>query len=74
LASVQGATWIKIAVNIYGIKLKGFLNVNHKTIDHIAGNQNAIKERGPFIGICAEFNHIGIFNDIYLIGIRLNQI
>ncbi len=52
-------------------KLYAILDVNFKTIDHIAGVRPATKDRRPFIGRHPKFKNIGIFNGLGSKGVSL---
>ena len=52
-------------------KLKAILDVNFKTINHIAGIRPATKDRRPFIGIHPRYENIGIFNGLGSKGVSL---
>ena len=52
-------------------KLNAVLDVNFKTINHIAGIRPATKDRRPFIGRHPEFENIGIFNGLGSKGVSL---
>ena len=52
-------------------KLNAILDVNFKTINHIAGIRPATKDRRPFIGRHPEFENIGIFNGLGSKGVSL---
>jgi glycine/D-amino acid oxidase-like deaminating enzyme len=52
-------------------KLNAILDVNFKTINHIAGIRPATKDRRPFIGRHPRFENIGIFNGLGSKGVSL---
>jgi len=52
-------------------KLKAILDVNFKTINHIAGIRPATKDRRPFIGRHPKYKNIGIFNGLGSKGVSL---
>ena len=52
-------------------KLNAVLDVNFKTINHIAGVRPATKDRRPFVGRHPEFENIGIFNGLGSKGVSL---
>jgi len=52
-------------------KLKAILDVNFKTINHIAGIRPATKDRRPFIGRHPQYKNIGIFNGLGSKGVSL---
>ena len=52
-------------------KLNAILDVNFKTINHIAGVRPATKDRRPFIGRHPQFKNIGIFNGLGSKGVSL---
>ena len=52
-------------------KLKGILDVNFKTINHLAGIRPATKDRRPFIGMHPKYNNIGIFNGLGSKGVSI---
>ncbi len=52
-------------------KLNAILDVNFKTINHIAGVRPATKDRRPFIGRHPRFKNIGIFNGLGSKGVSL---
>ncbi len=57
--------------NMLEIKLKGILDVNFKTINHLAGIRPATKDRRPFIGIHPQYENVGIFNGLGSKGVSL---
>lgn len=59
------------AKNYLEDKLNGVLNVNFKTIDHMAGIRPATKDRRPFVGSHPEINHLGILNGLGSKGVSL---
>jgi glycine/D-amino acid oxidase-like deaminating enzyme len=52
-------------------KLNDILDVNFKTINHIAGIRPATKDRRPFIGRHPQYENIGIFNGLVSKGVSL---
>jgi glycine/D-amino acid oxidase-like deaminating enzyme len=52
-------------------KLNAILDVNFKTINHIAGVRPATKDRRPFIGRHPQYKNIGIFNGLGSKGVSL---